>query len=443
MSEISIAATSPIHVERDIRYGVGEIGFGTERPGSRELLMDVYLPTGAPPAGGRPALVMSHGGAYHRGDKRRDEFEQGGSQNTPVHEYCERFAARGYACFSVGYRLTQELPPPQPQPIKRDRQSIPHRERTDWVRNLLGLPSASSEELVRGIEAAWTDVANAFRFIHANAGRWGIDPDRMAIGGFSAGAVSSAYSAFALGVPAAAVICLSGGMNAEDAEYYVHGGRGLPPVLLFTAEDDLPSTPPRARALEAAAARAGLGVRHYQVPGKPHFYDRESPVQLQGSTMPGGELCGNVEAAIAQFLADALTPATVSVDLLESFAQAWSRHDIDTLMICMADDCAFHASAGPDACGTRYLGRDAVRAGFVKAWTDFPDARWTRARHFVAGRRGVSEWTFVGTRASDGQRVEVDGCDVFTFQGDKIRVKDSWRKQRTLPTSDCGRGESR
>ncbi len=50
--------------------------------------------------------------------------------------------------------------------------------------------------------------------------------------------------------------------------------------------------------------------------------------------------------------------------------------------------------------------------------------------HFVAGARGVSEWTFTGTRASDGQRIEVDGCDIFTFEGDKIRVKDSWRKQR-------------
>jgi acetyl esterase/lipase len=435
MSMTSIASAVAIRVERGVRYGEGAVGFGTDWAGVRPLLMDSYLPAGEPPAAGWPALVMSHGGAYHRGAKDCDEFEQGGSQNTPVHEYCERFAARGYACFSIGYRLTQELPPPPDRPIKRDPLSVPHRERTDWVRNLLGLPPASAEELVRGIEAVWADVVTAFRFIHTEARRWGIDNGRMAIGGFSAGAVASAYAAFAHGVPAAAVVCLSGGMNPEDAEYYVHGGRGLPPVLLFTAEHDLPSTPPRARALEVAAARAGLGVRHYRVPAKPHFYDRESPVQLQGSTMPGGEHCVNVETAMEQFLADALAPAAVDIDRLESFAQAWSRHDIEALMACMTDDCVFHASAGPDASGTRYIGRDEVKAGFVKAWTDFPDARWTRARHFVAGRRGVSEWTFVGTRASDGQRVEVDGCDLFTFQGDKIRVKDSWRKQRTLATA--------
>jgi steroid delta-isomerase-like uncharacterized protein len=121
----------------------------------------------------------------------------------------------------------------------------------------------------------------------------------------------------------------------------------------------------------------------------------------------------------------------VDVRTLEAFADAWNRHDADALMSFMSDDCAFHASAGPEACGTRATGRDAVRAAYEKVWADFPDAQWTRARHFVAGVRGVSEWTFVGTRASDGQRVEVDGCDVFTFDGDRIRLKDSYRKQRT------------
>jgi steroid delta-isomerase-like uncharacterized protein len=121
----------------------------------------------------------------------------------------------------------------------------------------------------------------------------------------------------------------------------------------------------------------------------------------------------------------------VDVRALQAFADAWNRHDADALMAFMSGDCEFHASYGPDACGTRWVGRDAVRAGFVQAWTDFPDAQWNHARHFVAGSRGVSEWTFTGTRASDGQRVEVDGVDVFTFDGDRIRVKDSYRKQRT------------
>ena len=429
MSSIPSDLQAAIRIERDVRHGEGAIGFGSPRPGSRALLMDVYLPPGDAPPGGRPALVLSHGGAFHRGAKDCDEFDQDGSRNTPVHTYCERFASRGYACFSIGYRLTQEQPAPLARPVKRVRQRL-ERDRIDFVRSLLGLPPATNEELVRGAEAAYSDVANAFGFIRSNAARWGIDPERMAIGGFSAGAFASAYAVFAMGQPAAAVIGLSGGMDVEDAEYYVHGARGLPPVLLFEGEHDLPSIPPRVGALALHAARAGLGVRHYAVPGKPHFYDGESPVVLKQSTLPGGEHCATVEAAIEQFLAQVLAPPAVTVDHLDAFAQAWNRHDIDALMAFMADDCVFHAWTGPDASGARHIGRDAVRAAYQKAWADFPDAQWTRARHFVSGARGVSEWTFVGTRASDGTRVEVDGCDLFTFQGDKIRVKDSWRKSR-------------
>lgn len=429
MAAFATPGGGEIRIQRDLPYGEGATGYGTGSPAVRPLLMDLFMPSGEAPAGGRPALVLAHGGAYHRGAKDRDEFEQEGSQNTPVHEYCERFAARGYVCFSVGYRLTQELPPPMASPIRRDRASV-QRGRIDYVRSLLGLPPATDEELLRGMEAVYSDVAAAFRFVHANAARWGIDADRIALGGFSAGGFASSYSAYALGVPAAAVVCLSAGMDAEDVDYYLNGIRGQPPVLLFAGENDLPGIPGRTRALVAGAQRTGLGVRYYGVPGKPHFYERESPVVLEQSTLPGGEQCATVEAAIEAFLTQTLAPPQVDADRLEAFAQAWSRHDIDALMSFMTEDCVFHAWTGPDSGGTRYIGRDAVRAGFVKAWTDFPDAQWTRPRHFVAGSRGVSEWTFVGTRASDGKRVEVDGCDLFTFRGDKIRVKDSWRKLR-------------
>jgi taurine dehydrogenase small subunit len=121
--------------------------------------------------------------------------------------------------------------------------------------------------------------------------------------------------------------------------------------------------------------------------------------------------------------------AEVATDLLQQFADAWNRHDVDALMSFMTDDCVFEASAGPDVSGTRYAGRDAVRSGFAEVWETFPDAHWGSARHFVIGDRGVSEWTFTGTRA-DGTRVEVHGCDLFTFRDGKIAVKDSYRKNR-------------
>lgn len=120
---------------------------------------------------------------------------------------------------------------------------------------------------------------------------------------------------------------------------------------------------------------------------------------------------------------------TVTVATLQAFADAFNAHDADAILRFMTDDCVFEASAGPEVNGSRFAGRDAVRAAFVDVWTTYPDAQWRSPRHFVAGDRGVSEWTFSGTRA-DGSRVEVTGCDVFTFRDGKIAVKNSYRKNR-------------
>jgi steroid delta-isomerase-like uncharacterized protein len=119
----------------------------------------------------------------------------------------------------------------------------------------------------------------------------------------------------------------------------------------------------------------------------------------------------------------------ITTEDLQAFADAWNRHDIEALMAFMTTDCVFESSAGADACGTRYEGRDAVRAGFSEVWKTFPDARWNAPRHFISGDRGVSEWTFTGTR-SDGTRVEVNGCDLFIFRDGKIAIKNSYRKAR-------------
>jgi steroid delta-isomerase-like uncharacterized protein len=119
----------------------------------------------------------------------------------------------------------------------------------------------------------------------------------------------------------------------------------------------------------------------------------------------------------------------VTTQVLQAFAEAWNRHDVDALMSFMTEDCVFEASAGSDVCGTRYVGRESVRAGFAEVWATYPDAQWTDARHFVHEERGVSEWTFTGTRA-DGTRVEVRGCDLFTFRDGRICLKNSYRKNR-------------
>ena len=123
------------------------------------------------------------------------------------------------------------------------------------------------------------------------------------------------------------------------------------------------------------------------------------------------------------------TANEVTLQFLEAFGEAWNRHDVDAIMAAMADDCRFDITAGPDACGKRYEGRERVRQAVARVFAIWPDAHFGNARHFVCGDRGVSEWLFTGTR-TDGTRMEVNGCDVFTFRNGKIVHKDSYFKNR-------------
>jgi len=126
-------------------------------------------------------------------------------------------------------------------------------------------------------------------------------------------------------------------------------------------------------------------------------------------------------------------PSDVTPAYLDAFAAAWNQHDVDAILSMMTPDCVFEASRGPDVKGTVYVGQDEVRQGIEEVFETFPDARWTGASHFLAGDRGVSEWVFTGTGPNG--RVEVQGCDVFTFRDGKIAVKNSYRKMREQPAT--------
>lgn len=119
----------------------------------------------------------------------------------------------------------------------------------------------------------------------------------------------------------------------------------------------------------------------------------------------------------------------MDVEDLACYSDAWNAHDIDEIMSYMADDCIFETGGGTEKWGTRIEGFDAVKARFVEVWTDLPDVAFLNERHFVQGDRGCSEWTFVGSRP-DGTKLEVDGCDLFTFEHGKIKIKNSLIKNR-------------
>lgn len=116
----------------------------------------------------------------------------------------------------------------------------------------------------------------------------------------------------------------------------------------------------------------------------------------------------------------------MTVERLREFGAAWGRGDVDALMSYMTDDCVYSASVGPEP-GKTYVGSDAVRAGFVELLAFDADAENREGDMWVHGDRGVAEWSCVFTNA-DGTTTEIRGCDLFRFEGDKIAVKDAYRK---------------
>jgi steroid delta-isomerase-like uncharacterized protein len=112
---------------------------------------------------------------------------------------------------------------------------------------------------------------------------------------------------------------------------------------------------------------------------------------------------------------------------LKQFLDAFNRHDLDAIMSFFTDDCVLQMPRGPAPSGRAAVGKDAVRALLATRFEGLPDVHYGDDRHFIAGDRGVSEWLLTGTTRS-GERVEVRGCDLFEFRGDKIARKDSFWK---------------
>jgi ketosteroid isomerase-like protein len=116
-----------------------------------------------------------------------------------------------------------------------------------------------------------------------------------------------------------------------------------------------------------------------------------------------------------------------TTEALERLADAFNAHDVDAVMSFFAEDCEMLAPRGPDPWGQRLTGPEEVREGVQRRFDGLPDVHYGDACHWVAGRRGCSEWLLTGT-TPEGQWVEVRGCDLFEFRGDKVIRKDSYWK---------------
>jgi ketosteroid isomerase-like protein len=132
---------------------------------------------------------------------------------------------------------------------------------------------------------------------------------------------------------------------------------------------------------------------------------------------------------MAQTTTKSATENKPTIAILDDFAAAFNAHDAVRIVSYMTDDCIFEASAGPDMDGEKFVGKEAVTKAFEDIFKNYPNAKWNDAHHFISGNRAVSEWTFTGTKP-DGSKMEVTGCDLFTFRDGKIYIKNSYRKNR-------------
>ena len=112
---------------------------------------------------------------------------------------------------------------------------------------------------------------------------------------------------------------------------------------------------------------------------------------------------------------------------LVELCDAFNAHDLDRIMDHLAEDSVLEMPRGPDPWGRRFEGRQAVRQGLASRFEGLPDVHYGETEHFVDGNTGISKWTLTGT-TREGARIEVRGCDFYTFRGDRVVRKDAYWK---------------
>jgi ketosteroid isomerase-like protein len=120
---------------------------------------------------------------------------------------------------------------------------------------------------------------------------------------------------------------------------------------------------------------------------------------------------------------------TMTLERATEFGSAWNSGDPDLVASFFADDGVYHASVGPDRLGKTYQGKEEIRKGVKAFFERFPDGHFENLKVVVAGDVGSFEWDFVASDAS-GKPVATAGCDLLAFRGDKVILKNAFRKAR-------------
>lgn len=166
-----------VDMQTDIAYGEA-IDLQTARPVT--LLLDLFEPAGDSSTA-RAAIVWVHGGGFRSGNKEM------------LTDIATDWARRGYVTASIDYRL---------DPGGRCQDVLDGRVDEAAV-------TAERERCQAAIAAAEDDTRTAIRWLREHADDYGVDADRIVVGGFSAGAVTAVNVAVALDAESAVQAALA------------------------------------------------------------------------------------------------------------------------------------------------------------------------------------------------------------------------------------------
>jgi glutathione S-transferase len=112
---------------------------------------------------------------------------------------------------------------------------------------------------------------------------------------------------------------------------------------------------------------------------------------------------------------------------LSQFSDAWTARDIQTLLSMMGPDAVYSASVGPEP-GKTYCGTKELADGFAHMLKSDANGKRRAGKSFIVGDVAVAFWEFDFPAVDGNAAKTVKGIDFFQFNGDKIVVKDAYRK---------------
>ena len=108
------------------------------------------------------------------------------------------------------------------------------------------------------------------------------------------------------------------------------------------------------------------------------------------------------------------------MNLVERFAEAFNRRDVDGLLACFTEDATYRdLFYGPHA------GQAALRRMFERMFREGRDYRWQMEVIVMGAGRAAAEWTFGYTATaavprSEGRRVRFSGMSIFDLEGGDV-----------------------